>query len=152
MNAQGNILFRAHLLVHYGARDILRRILSFVFSWFTLACADTENEISTELFPRGSLRGMQPFAQNVQAKEWMYSAIKRFTQLVLQFLRRHVMHEHNRPSCTRYFLVNHPTTKMIQHLYVICTFEVSLSNVLSNKISWIAFYLQNLCAILQLDF
>ena len=32
MNAQGNILFRAHLLVHYGARDILRRILSFVFS------------------------------------------------------------------------------------------------------------------------
>ena len=70
-----------------------------------------------------------------KAKEWMYSAIKRFTQLVLQFLRRHIMHEHSRPSCTRYFLVNHPTTKMIQHLYVICTFEVSLSNVLSNKIS-----------------
>ena len=26
-----------------------------------LACADAENEISTELFPRASLRGMQPF-------------------------------------------------------------------------------------------
>ena len=58
MNAQGNILFRALVLFYYGARDILRRILSFVFSWFTLACADAENEISTELFLRGCLRGI----------------------------------------------------------------------------------------------
>lgn len=65
---------------------------------------------------------MKPFAQNVQAKEWMYSAIKRFTQLVLQFLRRHVMHEHSRPSCTRYFLVKQPKDQNdsapLRNLYV----------------------------------